>query len=190
VSRYVAFLRAINVGGRSVVRMSELCSMFERAGGRHVESLLASGNVLFDATATDAAAVAQRVGGALKARLGTNPDLVLRSLQRIQSLVDAEPFGDFVAGPSMKLYVVFLAGAPTVRPGLPLASAKEAVELIGISGREAFALSRPKPQDGSFGFPNAFVEAALGVAATTRNWSTVLKIAARSETSKAGIRRR
>jgi len=37
-------------------------------------------------------------------------------------------------------------------------------------------LSSPKP-NGFYGFPNAFVETAFGVAATTRNWSTVTSLA-------------
>ena len=59
---------------------------------------------------------------------------------------------------------------------MPIVSAKERLEAIAIEGREVFIVSRLKPS-GFFGFPNNFIEAALGVTATTRNWSTVTAIA-------------
>jgi uncharacterized protein (DUF1697 family) len=54
-------------------------------------------------------------------------------------------------------------------------SDKEAVEAIAIRNREAFIVTRQKP-NGFFGFPNNFIEKELGVSATSRNWSTVTKI--------------
>ena len=54
---------------------------------------------------------------------------------------------------------------------------KEALEVIGLADRDLFVVSRRK-KNGAFGYPNAFVEKALGVSATTRNWTTVTKIAA------------
>jgi hypothetical protein len=44
-----------------------------------------------------------------------------------------------------------------------------------MTEREVFVVSRRK-RNGSYGFPNAFVEAELGVQATTRNWSTITRI--------------
>jgi uncharacterized protein (DUF1697 family) len=54
-------------------------------------------------------------------------------------------------------------------------SEKEALEVIAIGDREVFVLSRRK-KNGFFGFPNAFIEQELGVAATSRNWNTVTRI--------------
>ncbi len=45
--RYVAFLRAVNVGGR-IVKMDELRRLFAGAGFADVETFIASGNVIFD----------------------------------------------------------------------------------------------------------------------------------------------
>ena len=59
--RYAALLRAINVGGHTV-KMDELCAHFEQAlrFGR-VESVIASGNVLFDTKSADTAAIEARI---------------------------------------------------------------------------------------------------------------------------------
>ena len=73
--------------------------------------------------------------------------------------------------------MVFLSQAPRPRLRLPLVVPKEALEVVGIADRDLFVVSRRK-KNGSFGFPNAFIEKELGVSATTRNWTTVTKVAA------------
>jgi uncharacterized protein (DUF1697 family) len=44
---YLALLRGINVGGRNVIRMSDLKACFEGIGCVNVASLIQSGNVIF-----------------------------------------------------------------------------------------------------------------------------------------------
>ena len=181
MTRYVAFLRAINVGGRSLVKMTDLQATFERAGGSRVSTLIQSGNVLFEAPAQDAPVVVQRARNMLRRTLGNSPEIMLRSVSQIDRLIDGAPFGGLQPAAAVKLYVAFLSRQPRVVPQLPLISSSEALEVIGIDGREAFIVSRPKRR-GFFGFPNNFVEERLGVSATTRNWSTLLKIAKQART--------
>jgi hypothetical protein len=50
------------------------------------------------------------------------------------------------------------------------------VEAIAIKRSEVFIVSRRK-SNGFYGFPNNFIEKEMGVSATSRNWSTVTKIA-------------
>lgn len=76
-----------------------------------------------------------------------------------------------------KLYVVFLSRKPTKRPRLPLVSLPERLTVLARHGSEVLLVSGRKP-NGFYGFPNALVEQAFGVPATTRNWSTVRKLAA------------
>jgi uncharacterized protein (DUF1697 family) len=178
----VAFLRAINVGGKSLVRMAHLQEMFIAAGCRNVRTYIQSGNVLFDAPRARAAAI-EHVIEALTRRLGKPPQIVFRTLGDIERLVKKPPFGGVQAGPRVKLYVAFLAKPPERRPKFPIVSKPENCEAIGMNDRDVFIISRPT-RPGFFGFPNLFVEEALGVSATTRNWSTVTKIVefARRET--------
>ncbi len=46
--RYVAFLRAVNVGGRTV-KMDLLRELFAQLQFKNIETFIASGNVIFDA---------------------------------------------------------------------------------------------------------------------------------------------
>jgi uncharacterized protein (DUF1697 family) len=107
---------------------------------------------------------------------------VFRTIPELDAVVRAAPFGSRVGDKTIKLYIVFLAERAKRKPALPIVDAKERLELVGMDARHAYVVSGRKPS-GMYGFPNSFVENALGVAATSRNWSTVTKILARSRES-------
>src|SRR6185369_8391120 len=58
--KYVAFLRAINVGGH-VVKMDQLRALFEALGFANVETFIASGNVIFDSKSKNVAALERKI---------------------------------------------------------------------------------------------------------------------------------
>jgi len=64
-------------------------------------------------------------------------------------------------------------------PAFPMREPKEALEAIGMKGLDVQLVSRPKPS-GFYGFPNNFIEKALGVSGTSRNWNTVTTIVQRA----------
>jgi uncharacterized protein (DUF1697 family) len=175
MTRYIAFLRAINVAGHAVMKMADVNKAFVAAGCKNVKTVIQSGNVLFDADGKADAAF-EKIHSRLKKLIGADATVMFRTLREIQALVEAEPFRAVEAGPELKLYVAFLAGRPAAKPKLPLVLAKECLEAFRIQEQEAFILSRRK-SNGFFGFPNSFIEKELGVAATTRNWTTVARIA-------------
>jgi uncharacterized protein (DUF1697 family) len=156
--------------------MADLREVFERAGAGQVRTVIQSGNVLFDAPARAVPGVVRRIRTALSRSPSGAPEIMVRGLGELAALVARDPFADHPPGPRVKCYVAFLGRAPKVRPALPIVSAKERLEAIALEGREVFIVSRLKPNR-FFGFPNNFIEDALGVTATTRNWSTVATIA-------------
>ena len=48
MSKYIALLRGINVGGNNMIKMADLKAAFERRGFQRVSTYINSGNVLFD----------------------------------------------------------------------------------------------------------------------------------------------
>jgi uncharacterized protein (DUF1697 family) len=172
---YVAFLRAINVGGRAVVKMDALRDAFIAAGCKNVQTVIASGNVLFEAPATGRTALATRIRQSLEKLVGKDPGVFIRTKADLESIIEPDPFARFAREGNAKFYVVFLGGKPGHVPKLPHRSEKEAVEVIATTGLDVFVVSRPRK--GSFyGFPNGVVEKEFRVAATTRNWNTVKRI--------------
>jgi uncharacterized protein (DUF1697 family) len=174
---YVALIRAINVRGHQTLRMEAVRAAFAAAGCAKVRTCLQSGNVIFEPPRTPGAAVRDRIRGVFLDRFDAEPQFVLRSAADMQRLVSGDPFmGIAAAGPRVKLYVAFLFRTPRPAPAFPLTSSSERLTAVSMTNREVFLVSRLKP-NGFFGFPNNFIEEALGVPATTRNWSTVMKIA-------------
>ena len=175
MAEYVAFLRAINVGGSSIVRMADVCEAFGTAGCRNVRSYIASGNILFESGVSDEVALVRRVRRAIADRLEMNPAIMLRTLKDLEALVTRDPFRKLRQDRTAKFYVAFLDDTPSKSVKIPLTHEKDALDVIGVSGRDAFIVSRPKP-NGFYGFPNNFLEQSLGAVGTTRNWSTVSKV--------------
>jgi uncharacterized protein (DUF1697 family) len=173
--KYAAFMRAINVAGHAVVKMTDLSAAFTAAGCRDVRTHIASGNVVFEARAENAPAVFKRIQKKLRDVLGVEPVVMFRTARELARAVDSAPFKSWTPDPKVKLYVVFLAGKPEKRPRFPLVSTKEALEAIAMKNLEVFVVSRLKP-NAFFGFPNNFIEKELGVMATSRNWSTITRI--------------
>ena len=173
--RYVALLRAVNVGGRAVVKKEALRDAFARAGGADVRTFIASGNVLFEADPRGLDAIVARARRRLRATLGAEPVVIVRSAREMARLVRRGPFAGVDAPALVKRYIVFLT-EPAMRPRLPLTEPREELDLVHVAARDCWVVSRRKPS-GMYGFPGIFVEAALGVAGTARNWSTVTKLA-------------
>ena len=91
MTRYIAFLRAINVGGRTV-KMDELRTLFAAMGFAGVETFIASGNVIFAADHSDAAALQQRIEGELNQALGYAVATFLRTDAEVAAVARYAPF--------------------------------------------------------------------------------------------------
>jgi uncharacterized protein (DUF1697 family) len=176
----VAFLRAVNVGGRGIVRMTDLQAAFTKAGCVDVTTFIASGNVIFEAPAAGRDALRSRVAAHVERVLGAEPVIVYRTLRELTQLVERAPFGAMSADATVKLYVAFVTARARRTPAYPLHLPKEGLDAIGQTPRgDVLLVSRRKP-NGMYGFPNNWIENELGVRSTARSWSTVTKIVATS----------
>ncbi len=168
MTKYVALLRAINVGGKNLLKMETLQDAFESAGLKNVRTFQQAGNVVFESARKNP----------LRG-LNLDADVIVLSLDDLAKIIENAPFKRIGSGDVM-LCVVFLFEQPSKILKLPIISPTENLELIAIDDRVAFVVARRK-KTGWFGFPNNFVEKQLGVTATTRQWSTVKKLAAFAE---------
>ena len=142
--RYVAFLRAINVGGQKLIKMQELARIFELAGFKNVRTFIQSGNVIFDSRSGNSVAVAKKIERVLQQNLGYKVTVMLQTLAEIQDMVSRNPFKKTPPGPDVMMFVVFLAEEPKPRPKLPVISTKENFEIFEVRDRAAFILARRK----------------------------------------------
>jgi uncharacterized protein (DUF1697 family) len=176
-AKQVAFLRAINVGGRGIVKMAEVQRAFAEAGCTDVTTFIASGNIIFVAPPGDDERWRGQVRRNIARLLGAEPDIVYRSMRQLERLVAAAPFGELTGDRALKLYVVLANGKAKRRPVFPLALPREGLEAIAMAGGDVLIVSRRKP-NGMYGFPNNWIEQELGITSTARNWTTITKIVA------------
>ncbi len=158
--------------------MEDLCQRFVSLGFNNVSSYGQSGNIMFDTSDIDSNVISKRIQRELYELLGGDVEVFLRTMPQVEEIVQLNPFKE-IRSRTTRLFVSFLLDEPSRKPRLPLKSANMSVEVISVRNHEVFSLARRK--NGRFGAPNNFVEARLGVSATTRSWTTVKETAARAE---------
>lgn len=172
--RYVAFLRAINVGGHTV-KMEALRAHFESMGFEKVATYIASGNVIFDSPSEDAAALEKKVEQHLKTALGFTVVTFLRTPKEIAKLVQMQPFPQSeIDAPETVLYIGFLTSPPAKAAIDKLMTFSTREAELRVRNREVYWLARAKFSESKF--TSARMERVLGMPATIRNLSTVQKV--------------
>ena len=169
--RYVAFLRAINVGGHTV-KMDRLRAEFEALRFRDVSTFIASGNVLFSTPSLDCAELESRIERRLEKSLGFPVATFLRTPEELQALVRDEPFGDRDAAAT--LWVGFVKHAVAADARDRLLALRSELDEFHVRGREAFWLRRERSMAQLV--TGARIDRALGSATTFRNVTTVRKL--------------
>jgi uncharacterized protein (DUF1697 family) len=91
MGRYVALLRGINVGGKNLIKMVALKGCFEEHGFSEVLTYIQSGNVVFSAKASGAAALCRRIEAALAETFSYRASVVLRSDEEMRAVVRRAP---------------------------------------------------------------------------------------------------
>jgi uncharacterized protein (DUF1697 family) len=89
---YAAFLRGINNLGQKPVKMDELKKAFESLGFKNVRTILASGNVVFDAPKAGPRVLAETIEEKVKKRFGHEIVVLIRTIAELKRLADLNPF--------------------------------------------------------------------------------------------------
>ncbi|TAK27065.1 MAG: DUF1697 domain-containing protein [Chloroflexota bacterium] len=172
---FVAFLRGINVGGHKPIKMEDLRKAFETMGFQNVRTLLASGNVVFDAHGADAGALVERIKDELVRIFGHAIGVIVRTREEIRDLVDSDPFEGVVVTPSTRLYVTFLSEEPEGSSKAPYESPAGGFKIVRISAGEVCSVLTLSPGRGTTELMRV-LEKEFGSKVTTRNWNTVTRI--------------
>ena len=175
-TRCVAFLRAINVGGRNV-KAPELIRVFARAGLADVTTFLASGNVIFTAPGAAGPRLEGKLAAALEAALGYPVPVFVRSGPELVAVAAHEPFPPAMVQEARAIHVLFLAQPATPAFTRGLTAYRNAEDEFHVRGREAWWLCRTRITESPFG--KAPAERRLGVTWTARNRNTVVRLVER-----------
>jgi len=171
MAQLVAFLRGINLGKRTV-KMDELREAFEEMGFSNARTLIASGNVLFEADRVPE--LEQTIEAGLKKAFGFDIGTIIRSIDELKEFASNNPFDGFEAGTDRKFYALFLAQPdahkleyPTIVPG--------DFEVVWKTDRDLFAVAL-RMENGRFGAGLDSLLKTFGKGVTMRNWNTVLRL--------------
>jgi uncharacterized protein (DUF1697 family) len=175
--KYLAFLRAINVGGHTV-KMDQLRQLFAGLGFANVETFIASGNVIFDSPTKSSRILEKKIESCLKSALGYEVATFVRSVAELQQIAKYRPFPNTeLDAAGHTLYVGFMATEPDEGAQEKLRALATEVDDFHLSGREFYWLCRVRFGDSQVS--GALLAKTLGLPATIRNSTTVKKLAAK-----------
>jgi len=170
--RFVALFRGINVGKAKRIAMADLRALMESLGYTQVQTLLNSGNVLFESPGEFADRHAHGIRDAVAKQLGVDSLVVVKSAREIAAIVTGNKLGPVATDPSR-----LLVGMTTLGSGL-----KE-LEAMGRTGWGEEEVLVGKHAVYAW-CPNGILKSKAGAAllkglaesGTTRNWATVEKL--------------
>jgi uncharacterized protein (DUF1697 family) len=167
--KYVAFLRAINVGGNAIIKMADLKKLFESAGLTNVQTYIQSGNVIFESE-KNADFLSKQIEHQLENVAKYKIEFFVRTMRQVQSIAQNVPF---TAKDGEMAYVTFFNKKPDKKSQLALLAFKSDADDFAFKGRELYNLRRDREKSI---FTGNFVEKMLKMPATTRNLTTINKI--------------
>lgn len=150
-------------------KMSALRAVFEHEGFGNVKTVLASGNVVFDAPEAPNEALEAQIMAALEAKLAHGFDTIVRPQRHLQELLERNPFATYQLAPDAKCVVTFLRQPPAAPVALPLVD--ERVKILEMTAQEVFTTYLPTKQPRFM----KVLERTFGKAITTRTWQTVTR---------------
>ena len=176
MTRYIAFLRAINVGGHTV-KMDRLRGLFADMGLPEAQTFIASGNVIFDSPARSTRALEKKISGHLHEALGYEVAAFVRSAAELAAVARYQAFSAAqLSQPYHGLYVGFLAEPLGPEAREALLAYRTSVDDFHTHQREIYWLCRLRSSESTFSL--ARLEKSHRLQATFRNATTVRKLAA------------
>lgn len=168
MSKQLALLRGINVGGQRRVKMAELRAFFAERGATQVDSYLQSGNIVYAGPGFQVT----ELETALHQHFDLEIGVLLPPSELVAQLIVAQPFAEAVLEDPRRVHVFFLSGTPaSVEPLLPYCTAQERMQIFSsalvvdypaLSARSKLTLAQ--------------IEKNLKLKGSARNWRTVLKL--------------
>ncbi|WP_313028057.1 DUF1697 domain-containing protein [Soonwooa sp.] len=174
--KFCAFLRGVNVNGTSM-KMKDVCDVFSKGGMQNVQSLLASGNILFESE-NDAEALKPILEKSMSEAFSYEAFLFVRSLEEIEAIAENMPFKtkeDFHN-------YVFISDKETSAELLTFfENAKNKEQESAKIVKDVFYWQTPKGNTLQSDFGKILGKKSLKDKLTSRNFNTIEKIIAKQK---------
>jgi uncharacterized protein (DUF1697 family) len=171
MSRYIALIRGINVGG-VVLKMEDLRHILEYVGFSGVKTYIQSGNAVFDSDESNKRKMEAEIAQEIKNKIDRSVVVIVKTVEELRRIVEAHPLAGL--GDADKLYVTVLAYDPTGPDVEILMETMNDVDRHEVMNRAVYSFYGQGY--GNSKRSNNFIEKILKVPATTRNWATMNKL--------------
>lgn len=169
MTRTIALLRAINVGGHNV-KMDQLKKIFESLSFSNVETFIASGNVIFETSSSNVKTLEKKIESKLNEALGYEVAIFIRTTEEFASVAKYKAFKTTGAA----LNIAFIAEELDKESIQKLMTFKNELDDFHVHEREIYWQSQVKQSESKFS--NAILEKAIGKRATLRGVNTIQKM--------------
>lgn len=175
MTKYIAILRGINVGGRRKILMADLRKLLATLDFSAIQTYIQSGNVIFETPAEqDHLKLAADIEQLIVDNYDFAVPVIVRSLDEWQQAVATNPFYQENETDIEHLHLTFLKKLPEGRKLNKINTYDYAPDQFNIIGKDAFVYCSGRYSASKL--TNKFFESKLKVTTTTRNWKTVLKL--------------
>src|SRR5690606_14198274 len=114
-TKYVAFVRGINVGGHHKLPMADLKAEIHSLGFTEIETLLNSGNLIFSSTEKEESSLEERIAEHLEKTFGFPVPVLVRKGDELLRLFSADSFEGIEVTPDIRLYKFSEAASAAAR---------------------------------------------------------------------------
>lgn len=173
MTTWISLLRGVNVGGKNILPMKELRSLLSKLGYTKIQTYIQSGNCVFQANDVTASVISEQITNGIAENFGFEPSIMTLSVTQFSKAIKQNPFNVESIDPK-SIHFYFLSEEPVNADIDTLSTLKSSSEEF-ILKKNVFYLLAPDGIGRSKLAARA--ESKLGVAATARNYRTVVKIA-------------
>ena len=176
MATFIGLLRAINLGSHNKVSMPDLKAWLAGLGMKNPQSVLQSGNLIFEAAVRATGPLEQLLEASAARKLGLKTDFFVRTAAEWQQAIADNPFPKEAKLDPSHTVLMCLKDAPSSAAVKALQDAIKGREVVKAQGRHAYFLY---PDGiGTSKLTIAVIEKKLATRGTARNWNTVLKLGA------------
>ena len=174
MEKYIAFLKAINVGGHTV-KMDHLKKLFEKMGFENVETFIASGNVVFETKSKNIDSIKKKIETELEKAFDYKVATFIRTTKELKEIAEHKPFKESdLDNKQNYLYIGFLDNQPEIDSRKKILALSDEANEFHFNKTELYWLCRKNFSDS--GITGKTLEKVLGMETTIRNSTTIRKI--------------
>jgi uncharacterized protein (DUF1697 family) len=174
MTTYIALLRAVNLGPHNRVGMSDLRELLTDLGLKGAQTLLQSGNAVFQSDGGTTSQLERLIQEALAGQFHVETDVMVRSHKEWKGIIASNPFPKEAKLDPGHLLVLPLKESPARGAAAALQDAISGREVVRVAGRCAYIVYPDGV--GRSKLTSTLIEKKLGTRGTGRNWNTVLKL--------------